>query len=60
MSVLRKIGYKDESFVWGKVVVRVCKDVVQVFYAKDLANEGKHVVLPGKTGDHGRRKYDRR
>jgi len=27
MSVLRKIGYKDEPFIWAK-------DVVQVFYAK--------------------------
>jgi hypothetical protein len=28
-------------FVWAK-------DVVHVFYAKDLANKGKHVVLHGK------------
>ena len=38
---LTNIGYRDEPFVWAK-------DVVQVFYAKDLANEGKHVVLQGK------------
>jgi hypothetical protein len=38
---LTNIGYRDEPFVWAK-------DVVQVIYAKDLANEGKHVVLQGK------------
>ena len=38
---LTSIGYREEPFVWAK-------DVVQVFYAKDLANEGKHVVLQGK------------
>ena len=38
---LTNIGYRDEPFIWAK-------DVVQVFYAKDLANEGKHVVLQGK------------
>jgi len=38
---LKNIAYHDEPFVWAK-------DVVQVFYAKDLANEGKHVVVAGK------------
>jgi hypothetical protein len=38
---LKNVAYRDEPFVWAK-------DVVQVFYAKDLANEGKHVVVTGK------------
>jgi hypothetical protein len=38
---LTNIGYRGEPFVWAK-------DIVQVFYAKDLANEDKHVVLQGK------------
>ena len=41
MPILTNIRYRDELFVWAK-------DAVQVFYAKDLANEGKHVVLQGK------------
>jgi hypothetical protein len=38
---LKNVAYRDEQFVWAK-------DVVQVFYAKDLANEAKHVVVTGK------------
>jgi len=38
---LANLGYRDKPFIWTK-------DVVQVFYAKDLVNEGKHVVLQGK------------
>jgi hypothetical protein len=35
---LTNIGYLDKPFVWAK-------DIVQIFYAKDLSNGGKHVVL---------------
>ena len=49
----KKIGYKDEPFV-------LAKDVMQVFYVKDMASKPKknlykpddepkrHIVLPGK------------
>jgi hypothetical protein len=38
----KHLVYLDESFVWEK-------DVVQVFYGKNLANEGgRQVVLQGK------------
>ena len=38
---LTNTAYRDEPFV-------LAKDVVQVFYAKDHVNVGKHVVLQGK------------
>ena len=38
---LKNIAYHNEPFVWAK-------DVVQLFCAKDLASEGKHVVVAGK------------
>jgi hypothetical protein len=38
---LANIANRDEPFV-------LAKDVVQVFYALDLANEAKHVALQGK------------